>query len=835
MRLPRPDDVPAARPGAGAREGSSRLPALLAAFLATSLVAGALVAGLLLPTVGAAGSFTRDAIGFYNSIPADLEDLPLPEGSTLYARDGKTPIATFYEENRVVTPLIRVAPIMQQAVVAIEDSRFYEHGGVDPKGLLRAMVSNKLNDGQVQGASTLTQQLVKNKLVESAVGEGDKEGVKAATARKNARKVKEIRMAIELEKTKSKGEILEGYLNIAAFGQNNYGVEAASQYFFKTTAARLTLPQAALLAGIVQSPESYNPFKHPKAAKNRRGQVLTRMADLKVISEAQRAAADKAPLPTTPQVAKAGCITAGASAYFCQYALQMLLTDPRYAVLGKTEDARESAIRRGGYKIVTTLDARLQKAATAALMKKIPPADDSGVATSAVTVQPGTGQVLSIAQNTNFNPQRGPGQTELNYGVDKVYGGAAGFQVGSTFKPFTLATWLSKGKGLFTNVTGDQQSWSGRDFSACGEPLGTPRFKVSNSEGSGPPSISVMQATFNSVNLAYMDMASRLDLCDITKTAEAMGVHLASPPTQAVADCYKDGTPVAGKLPTQCPAMILGALLISPLTMANAYATFAAEGTYCPPTPVLSVLDRSGKAQSIGATKCVSEAIPTNVARGVIYAGKRVFTEGTARGRGIRWPAAGKTGTTDNSVRTWFVGYTKQLATAVVVADPKDYPEARYAGGRSLNNRRIGGVGYGHVFGATIAAPLWQSIMTTGMDGLPREDWPAPPAKMLEGSGIKVAEVVGRTLGEATGILQGQGFKVRVGPPTASFIGPDRVAKSSPSAGGRLEKGSTVVIYPGDGSAAPPPGNEFPGGGDGFPGIGNGNGNNGNGFGRGRG
>ena len=428
-----------------------------------------------------------------------------------------------------------------------------------------------------------------------------------------------------------------------------------------------------------------------------------------------------------------------------------------------------AAIRRGGYKIVTTLDAPLQKAATETLMKKIPPTDDSQVATSAVTVQPGTGQVLTIAQNTIFNPQRGkPGQTELNFGVDKVYGGAAGFQVGSTFKPFTLATWLSKGKGLFTNVTGDQQWWNGRDFRACGESLGTGRFKVSNSEGSGPPAISVMQATFNSVNLAYMDMASRLDLCDITKTAEAMGVHLASPPTETLTQCYKDGIAVPGKLPTQCPSIILGALLISPLTMANAYATFAAEGTYCPPTPVLSILDRSGKAQSVGATKCVSEAIPANVARGVIYAGKKVFTDGTARGRGIRWPAAGKTGTTDDSVRTWFVGYTKQLATAVVVADPKDYPE--HPGGKSLNNRRIGGVNYGHVFGATIAAPLWQSIMNIGMDGLPREDWPAPPAKMLEGSGIKVAEVVGRTIDEATGILQAQGFKVRVGPPTASFI-----------------------------------------------------------------
>lgn len=830
MRLPRPADDPGTIPGFGARQSGSRVPALLAAFLATSLVCGALVAGLFLPAVGATGSFTRDAIGFYNSIPADLEDLPLPEGSTLYARDGKTPIAVFYDENRVVTSLNRVAPVMQQAVVAIEDARFYDHGGVDPKGLVRAAISNKLNDGQVQGASTLTQQYVKNMLLESALSQGDKAAAAAATERKSSRKIREIRMAIELEKTLPKQAILEGYLNIAQFGQNNYGVEAASQYFFGITAAKLNLAQAALLAGIVQTPESYNPFRFPKAATARRSMVLDRMAELGMITEAQRAAADKAPLPTKPKVAKAGCITAGSAAYFCQYALKMLLTDARYAVLGKTEAQRESAIRRGGYKIITTMDAPLQKAATEKLMKKTPAGDPSNVISSAVTVEPGTGQVLTIAQSTVFSPVDGEG-TELNFGVDKFYGGAAGFQVGSTFKPFTLATWLRKGKGLFTSVTGDQKWWQGRDFSACGEPLGTPRFEVNNSEGSGPPSISVMQATFDSVNLAYMDMASRLDMCDITKTAESLGVHLASTPTAAVADCYKNGTPVPGKLPTECPSIVLGSLGISPLTMASAYATFAAEGTYCPPTPVLSILDRSGKAQSLGATKCVPGAIPADVARGVVYAGKRVFTEGTAIGKGIRWPAGGKTGTTDNSVRTWFVGYTKQRTTAVVVADPEDYG-GRYPGGKTLNGRKIGGTFYGRVYGATIAAPLWQQIMTVAMDGLPREDWPTPPSKMLEGSGIKVVDVVGRSIGEATGILQGQGFKVRVGRPTPSFLGPDRVAKTSPPAGGRLEKGSTIVISPGDGSQPPPGNGGFPeGGGGGFPvgNNGNGNGNNGNG------
>ena len=782
----------------------TRIPALLAAFLAVSMVSGVLVAGLFLPAVGAAGALTKDGLNLFNTMPDKLDDMPPSEGSTMYASDGKTVIARFYEENRVVTPLSRIAPVMRQAIVAIEDSRFYLHGGVDPKGLVRAFVNNELNDGaQIQGASTLTQQVVKNYQLESAVVAGDKEAAAAAVEKTNVRKIKEIRMAIQLEQTLPKDAILERYLNIAAFGQNNYGVEAASQYFFRTTAAKLTLPQAALMAGVVQTPEAYNPFNHPKASKERRDTVLKRMLDLGMITTAQHAAAVATALPTKPQPAKSGCITARNYAYFCDYALKVLITDPRYAALGKDEKARLNSIRRGGYKIVTTLDAKLQNGATQTLMKKIPPADASKVATAAVTIEPGTGRVLAIAQNTYFNPVRGPGNTELNYGVDEVYGGAAGFQVGSTFKPFVLTEWLTRNKGLYTNVTGDQSTWRGSDFTACGAPLTQGTFKVSNSEGSGPSSITAMQATFDSVNLAYMDIASRLDFCNIAKTAEAMGVHLAST-RGADPSCFTKGLVSLTKMPTECPSMVLGSMQISPMTMANAYATLAAEGTYCPPTAVVSITDRAQKKATLGATKCVKDAISPDVARGVVFAGKRVFTEGTAIGQGLKWPAGGKTGTTDNSVRTWFVGYTKQRTTAVVVADPTDYP-GRYPGGRSLNYRKIGDRYYGAVYGATIAAPLWRSIMNIAMDGLEREDWQNPPSKMLEGSGIRVADVTGRSIGEATGILQAQGFKVRVGRPVAAPFGGDRVAKTSPPGGGRAEKGSTITLYPGDGSQQPEP------------------------------
>lgn len=828
-------------PQAGSSGTSRRSPlgVLMSAFVVASVVAGVLMAGLVLPAAGAAGLLTRDGLSMFNSLDVQLEDMPLPEGSTMYANDGKTVIARFYEENRVVTPLSRIAPVMRQAVVAIEDARFYEHGGVDPKGLVRAVVSNELNDGQVQGASTLTQQYVKNVLLESAVAAGDKEAAAAATVKTNSRKLKEIRMAIQYEQEHSKDEILEGYLNIANFGQNNYGVEAAAQYFFQTTAAKLTLPQAALLAGLVQIPESYNPFKHPQAATERRRLVLGRMLELGMITQAQFDEADATPLPTEPKRALSGCVTADEFGYFCDYALKMLLSDPRYAELGKTEKERLNAIKRGGLKIVTTVDAKLQKAATRYLMKKIPADDPSGVAAAAVTVEPGTGKVLTIAQNTYFNPEKGPGQTEVSYGVDGRYGASLGFQVGSNFKPFTLATWLGKNKGLYTNVNGNIKSRPFSDFTACGKRLSGQTYKFDNSEGQGQPTIDVMSATYRSVNTAYVDIESRLDMCDIAKTAEKMGVHLASP---GPADCFADGTS-STKIPTQCPSLTLGAFAISPMTMASAYGVFASDGTYCPPAPVERMTDRTGKAIPVGVTECDANALPTNVARGVTFALKNVFTRGTATNVGrTPWPAAGKTGTTDASIHTWFTGYTQQRATSVVVTDPESYQRGTLnsPGQKSLNYRKIGGRYYSRVYGSTIAAPLWRQIMGVAMDGLPKKDWAKPTGKVLTGSGIRVANVTGRSIGDATGILRSQGFRVRIGPTAPAEFGSDRVARTSPAAGGRLERGSSVLLYPGDGSLRPEPPPVDEGGQDGGDngddnGNGNDNGNDNNGNGRGGG
>src|SRR4051794_29809782 len=266
-----------------------RVLGLLSLFLVVSVVAGALVAGLFVPAVAAAGGATRGSIDWFNSITTNLPDTRLQQTSQLLASDGKTLIARFSDENRTEAPLSKISKNMQDAIIAIEDARFRDHGGVDPVGLLRAFASNEFGNGtEVQGASTLTQQYIKNLFLEQAVARGDKQAQAEAVARDPKRKLLEIRAAIDLEKTLSKKEILERYLNIAFFGNRAYGIQAAADRYFSTSAAKLTIPQAAVLAGIVQSPTIYNPLSsnkvRKKAAFDRRNTVLDRMHELNLIS-----------------------------------------------------------------------------------------------------------------------------------------------------------------------------------------------------------------------------------------------------------------------------------------------------------------------------------------------------------------------------------------------------------------------------------------------------------------------------------------------------------------------------------------------------------------------
>jgi membrane peptidoglycan carboxypeptidase len=431
----------------------------------------------------------------------------------------------------------------------------------------------------------------------------------------------------------------------------------------------------------------------------------------------------------------------------------------------------------------------------------VPIGDKSKAASAAVTVEPGTGRVLAMTQNKKYSPTaKDPSSTTINYSVDTQYNGSSGMQTGSTFKPFTLAAYLKDGNGLYDTVDASIDSRPFSDFETCDghHAQGSLPYTFKNSEKNVKSRINVLDATAESVNTAFVGIESKIPLCDIAKTAESIGVHLASPAKV----CGEDQA--STNLPTCLPSLTLGPLSISPLTMAEAYASFAADGRFCPAWPVDKILDPTGKQIPVAKPECNDNALPSDVAHGVTFALKRVLTKGTAYGV---WNGtsniAGKTGTTDASVDTWFVGYTKQRATAVWVGDSVETFQHMRKGKimprHSLNGRKIGDRQYGTVFGATIAAPIWADIMRTAIKGTDLSDWDNPPSSMLRGSGVSVPDVRGRSIGEATAILTGAGFQVRVGQPMDSNQPLGSVADTSPTGGDTTSPGDTVTIYPSTG------------------------------------
>src|SRR5215212_3285399 len=296
----------------------------LASLALSVTVAGGLLAGLLLPWIGGPAVAAQQSTSFLGDPPLELTDEPPPGNTVMLAANGEV-ITHFYQENRAPVPSEKIAEIMKHAMVAIEDARFYDHGGLDLQGAVRAVVTNIASGEVMEGGSTLTQQLVKQTLLQAAADQTERD---AATEQTLARKLREARLALALEDTYSKDELLTRYLNIVYFGQNAYGIQAAAQAFFGVDAVNLTLPQAATLAGLVQSPTDDDPFVNPEGATIRRNQVLTRMADQGYITPAQKEEALAAPLTLAPAPApNRGCAEATVGAYVCDRARAFLIED----------------------------------------------------------------------------------------------------------------------------------------------------------------------------------------------------------------------------------------------------------------------------------------------------------------------------------------------------------------------------------------------------------------------------------------------------------------------------------------------------------------------------
>ena len=676
------------------RRSSPRLAASFARlglFVLVSLVAGVLVAGAILPFVGGTGVAARAAVESYESLPSQLVTPPLPQRSRILASDGSV-LATLYEQNRIEVPLSQMAPVMRQAIIAVEDGRFYEHRGVDMRGLVRAFAGNASGDsGVTQGGSTLTQQYVKNVFVNSA---DTPDEARAAVARSLTRKIKEMRYALALEKVLTKDQILERYLNIAYFGAGAYGVEAASRRYFSKPASKLTLVEAATLAGTVQQPVAYDPTRNPKSSQKRRIQVLGRMAELNYISPAlaKTTGAIATQKFLKPSRTANGCTTSYAP-FFCDYAYRILRTDPAF---GATPTEREALLRRGGLTITTTLDPVVQKAAQKAADNKIPRKDKSRKLAALSMVRPATGEILAMAQNRSWGV-KGRGNTTYNFNVGTKYGGSLGAQAGSTFKVFTLAAALREGLSPYERIEAPQTK-TFKDFSNCTTGVKFPPYRVNNSTGSG--TFTMVTGTAFSVNTYFMGLEEKVGQCKPASIAEDLGVE------------QGNGNPL-----NRVPSFTLGTDEVTPLGMASAYATLANHGTRCAPIAITRVVDRNGKDLAVPRADC-KKVLERRVADSITSILSQVI-DGPLPGRTGRLmslgrDAAGKTGTAVNSASVWFVGYTPDLATAVATYDP------RGAYGYPMKNITIGGQYFGQVFGSTLPGPIWKAAMEAALVGTPK-------------------------------------------------------------------------------------------------------------------
>src|SRR5215212_419129 len=396
---------------------AARVASHLGVMAVVAAVMGVVVAGLVIPFAGVLGIASKSLSHTVESLPAELRTQPLAQQTKIVDPRGQT-IATLYDENRINVPLSQISRKMVKGIVAIEDYRFYQHGALDLKGTLRALITNQSTGGVVQGGSSITQQMVKMTLLSQAKTAKER---KAATADTYARKLTELRYAIAFEQQYSKDWILERYLNIAYFGDGAYGVQAAARHYFGTNAKDLTWLQGATLAGLVKNPTDYDPLRNPDRYK-------------------------KQPLGLHPVATPNGCLNSSAP-FFCDYVVNYLEHDP---ALGKTVDARRKLLYTGGLTIHTTIDQRFRKAADSSVHRHVFPKDQAIGALA--MIQPGTGDVKALAQSRPMGRDAAAGQTFLNYTVPQKYGDSAGFQPGSTFKVFVLAAAIEQGIPLTERI-----------------------------------------------------------------------------------------------------------------------------------------------------------------------------------------------------------------------------------------------------------------------------------------------------------------------------------------------------------------------------------------------
>ena len=717
------------------------------------VIQGALLAGLLLPWVGGPALVAQQSTSFLGDPPPELTDEPPAGNSVMLAANGEV-ITHFYEQNRAPVAGDQIAEIMRQAMVAIEDARFYDHRGVDVQGTARALVRNVVAGQVQQGGSTLTQQLVKQTLLQSAQSDEERN---AAIEQTLARKIREARLALALEDTYSKDEILTRYLNIVYFGLNAYGIQPAARAFFGVDASALTLTQAALLAGLVQSPRDDNPFVDPDAATVRRNQVLDRMADQGYISRAEEAEAAAAPLGLAPGPnPRRGCVEASVGAYVCDF-VQKYLT--------QTLQLSQRELEHGGYVIQTTLDPDLQRSGDAAVLNTLP-LDDSRAATF-TAVQPGTGHLLAMSVNRIFGYDRNdPTQESFNLNETASRG------AGSTFKVFVAAAALARGfSSEYTlRAPSPYESRVYKDEDGGYDVRNAGRYRST---------LDLTTALYQSSNTYFLALEDALgSVEEPVRMAERMGLFRFSEPGLAEAIIAENRG-----------SFTFGPEATSPLGLASAYSTLAAGGTQCDVVPVTAVLDRFGKPLAgedgtplVGDT-CTPEAIPPGVAHTLNQMLRKDVEPGYSgqTGRVAYVPGhqiAGKTGTTQDNLSVTFVGYTPEITASVMVFNPK---EAENVGG----------------FGGGKGARIWHDAMAPILTARGGSDFPPADPAVERGNTKPVPRCDSED--DCEDVLSDAGFQTD----TIRVDSEERkgtLVGTSPPRGGRAVPGQLVTVLISNGS-----------------------------------
>ena len=736
-----------------------RLGALVQLVLAIAL-SGVVLAGLLLPWVGGPGIAARNATTLLDQVPDELSDLPPAGITTVLAADEATPLAYFYDFYRVPVTIEQIPDVMRQAIIATEDVRFYEHNGLDVQGVLRALLTN-VAAGEVQeGASTITQQLVKLTLQESATTDEER---RAATEQSVARKLREARLALAIEETLSKDEILTRYLNIAYFSQGAYGIFAAASRYFSKIPADLTLPEAAMLAGLVQSPDAFDPVSDLAAATTRRDLVLDRMDAANFISTAEAEAAKATPVTLLQAPAPdRGCYEAKVGGFFCDFLEKHLLN---------TLDIPPAMLKQGSLTIVSTIDLGAQAAGDSSVLNTLA-LEDSRAAIFTLQ-EPGTGKVRALSVNRIFgNDPADPRQTVVNLPTVAAAGG------GSTYKVFTAAAALERQMSIFyTQTTTDPY------VSTVYKDGGAP-YDVQNG-GRYPATLTMERALYLSSNTYFLALEDALGSVEgPVRMAQRMGLYsIEGVAEQIIAENRGSFT--------------FGAENTSPLALGTAYATLAANGTRCYPTPVEQIYDRAGQpllkedgTPYVDAANCTPGSIPPGLATTLNQALRKDVEPGFGgTGENAYIPGrqiAGKTGTSQNNFSVAFVGWTPQLVGSVMVYNPTE-------------NENVGG------FGGGKGAEIWRNAMQPILAPLPVGIFePADPFYENGNTTVLRVNCVGSSAANCQAALRQQGLN----PIVRTVAGPRPagvVVSISPSSGDRVVAGQNVTVNVSDGSVQPAP------------------------------